>query len=90
MQVSLLNYLECICYNAAVADIIALSSVPALLVRLVRVQQPPALRVRAASVLGTLIRFCGLLHEALPSTGRVSCTSLWQEYFLDPDSRGRK
>lgn len=65
----MLNYLECVCHDVGVADIIAFSQVPALLVRLVKTDQPPALRIRSASMLGTLIRFARILNEALPATG---------------------
>lgn len=68
-QVNVLNYLETICCDVSMANIIINAPLTVLLVRLLASARQPPLRVRLASVLGLLVRYCTFINDDVVDTG---------------------
>jgi serine/threonine-protein kinase ULK4 len=72
--VAALSYLESICADVGAANLLVSSALPPALVRMLAPEQPPALRLRAATLLGLLLRHCTWVDDRLAATGaRARC-----------------
>ena len=66
----MLSWLESVCCDAGAANLVLNScAIPPALVRMLTPAQAPALRVRAATLLGLLLRHCTWVDPRLTATG---------------------
>ncbi len=65
----MLNYLQTICCDVSLANVIVNAPLTKLLVRMLASAQHPALRVRLACVLGLLVRFCTFIEDDVNASG---------------------
>jgi serine/threonine-protein kinase ULK4 len=64
-----LNYLQTICCDVSMANVIVNAPVTELLVRMLASARHPALRIRLACVLGLLVRYCTFIDDEVYATG---------------------
>ena len=68
-QINVLNYLQTICCDVSMANVIVSAPVTELLVRMLASARHPALQIRLACVLGLLVRYCTFIDDDVYATG---------------------